>query len=195
MIEAIRVASARLGLAILVSDDVLLLAPQPLFWRHFEQSSEFSDRDPHPLDRYSKHVINALGEEFGLDAVYPSDGPPFAPFIDWALKAEGVYLAPIGLLVHVEFGLWISFRGALKLAGAPKRSSVDPCENCARPCLNACPVEAFSHGEYDVERCRGYLQSGSVDCWQGCLARRACPAAKIERSVEQNTFHMKAFAS
>lgn len=178
----------------IVSDEVVLLAPLPEFWHRFEQSKEFSDQNPNPLDRFSKRVIDRLAQDLGLVAAYPSDGPPYAPFIAWALAAEGVFAAPIGLLVHDEFGLWLSFRGALLCAGEEKRTAENPCHNCAQPCRTACPVGAFAGDRYDVEACQSHLRSGDVDCWKGCLARSVCPAVKIPRPEAQSAFSMRAFA-
>ncbi len=183
-----------LGLEPIVSDEVVLLAPLPQFWAGFEASQEFEDGLDDPLDRYSKRVIGALARELNVEAVFPSDGPPYAPFISWALRAEGVFEAPIGLLVHDEFGLWISFRGALRVKGEQKRAAGNPCVGCAAPCLSACPVGAFADGGYDVAACKAHLRSEDVECWRGCLARRVCPAGKIARSEAQNRFHMRAFA-
>lgn len=182
-----------LGLEPIISDEVVLLAPLPQFWTEFTQAFEYADGKPDPLDRYSKRVIGALANALGVEAFFPSDGPPFAPFIQWAMNAEGVYLSPIGLLVHDEFGLLISFRGALKIKGEAKRASKNPCRNCAAPCVNACPVNAFQDGDYILELCKSHLSSGDVACWQGCLARLACPANKIKRDPAQSAFSMRAF--
>lgn len=182
------------GLEPIVSDEVILLAPLPAFWEAFAQSKEFTDGAPDPLDRYSKSIIDPLANALSAEAAYPSDGPPYAPFITWALAAEGVYLSPIGLLVHDQFGLFVSFRGALKIAGEEKREGKNPCETCAKPCETTCPVGAFSGAEYDVDACKAQLHSGDVACWQGCLARQACPANHIARNPEQSAFSMRAFA-
>ena len=174
---------------------VQLLSPRTAFWQAFKYSPEFFDGEADPLDRYSKRIINPIARQFGLQASFPSDGPPYPAFISWALKSERVHLSPIGLLVHNEFGLWVSFRGAIiggKTLEIAKTKS--PCTDCAKPCLTTCPVNAFSNGAYDVETCQAHLRTGDVECWNGCLARKSCPAASIERNDEQSRFHMKAFA-
>ncbi len=182
------------GLEPIVSNDVVLLAPLPQFWEDFQKSPEYADGLPDPLDRYSKRVIGAFADALGVEAVFPSGGPPYPPFLEWALHGEGVYPSPTGMLVHDEFGLWISFRGALRIAGVPKRSSQNPCNDCSRQCLQACPVDAFSTGQYDVAGCREYLGDKDVACWDGCLVRASCPANKIKRDPEQSRFHMQSFA-
>jgi len=61
------------------------------------------------------------------------------------LQAEPLHRSPLGLLIHPEWGLWHSYRGALglreRLDLPPHESVASPCESCReRPCLSACPV-------------------------------------------------------
>jgi hypothetical protein len=105
------------------------------------------------------------------------------------------------LLIHPEWGLWHSYRGALGLRerfDLPHRESVaSPCESCReRPCLSACPVSAFAPGRPDdYVACRQYLEAGEADCLtQACGARRACPIApEMRYSEQQASFHIGAF--
>ena len=169
-------------------------------WPAFAASPEARDGRPHPLDRWSRRVIDAAAVALDAAAIYPFGGPPHRPFQRWALRAEPVAHSPIGVLIHPDWGLWHAYRGALAfrerlpLADDPARAS--PCERCAdRPCLSACPVGAFSeHHGYDVPACTHHLRSPSgVACVSaGCLARRACPVAPPYGEA-QNAFHMRAF--
>jgi hypothetical protein len=117
-------------------------------WPVFAASGEFADGRAHPLDRWSRRVVGGLAEEFGAVALYPFGGPPFLPFLRWAVKAEGVFPSPIGLLVHPRWGLWHAWRGALAFAERVEvpvvAGDVSPCEGCARYCVTggreACPV-------------------------------------------------------
>jgi hypothetical protein len=109
----------------------------------------------HPLDRWSRRVIEALARKFAATAFFPFGGPPFLPFQLWAQRAERVHSSPIGLLIHPHCGLWHSYRGALGLSEAlhiPEPAAVtSPCETCSGLwCLNACPVDAFSAAGDDV---------------------------------------------
>ncbi len=190
---------ALLGLAREDGDSVALLGPrEPGFWQRFTAAPEYSDGAADPLDRYSKRVIGGLARGLGARAVFPSDGPPYPPFLRWARASGRCHVSPVGLLVHDRAGLWLSFRGALILpepvvAPPPPPS---PCKTCARPCLSACPAGAMGTGPYDLAACHAWLdRPGGADCMEaGCAVRRACPAgAGYGRLDAQSAFHMKAF--
>lgn len=177
---------------------VVLIAPdEPHFWTVFTAAREFTDGAPDPLDRWSRRIIGEWAVKIGATAVFPSDGPPFAPFVDWALASGRCWSSPTGMLVHDRMGLFISFRGALMLSHRIEAPSLrpSPCQNCARPCLSACPVAAFLQG-YDVARCHGWLDHPEgADCLNdGCRVRRACPISKAcGRLPEQSAWHMRQF--
>ena len=170
-------------------------------WPHFVRWREDHPGAQDPLDTWSREVLTAVAARFGATAVFPSD-QPYLPFQQWAMCAEGLNTSPLGILIHPQYGLWHAFRGALLFdhvldlsSGGPQRH---PCDDCRdRPCLSACPVNAFSIDGYDVVRCRGHLASGEGDtCLTGgCLARRACPVGHEHAySAQQMRFHMHAFA-
>lgn len=170
-------------------------------WPVFAASPEANDGLPDPLNRWSKRLIDRIALKLGGAAFYPFGGPPWLDFQRWALNAEPVHRSPLGLLIHPEWGLWHSYRGALGLRGRldlPRRESpASPCESCReQPCLSACPVSAFAPDRpYDYMACRNYLNEGTADCLtQACGARRACPIAPHMRYGEpQAAFHIRAF--
>lgn len=182
------------------ADTVLLLGPhEPGFWAHFTAQPEYADEAPDPLDRWSKRAIGALASAWGGMAVFPSDGPPYPPFQDWALRSGRAFISPVGMLVHDHAGLMISFRGAVRINGhlplpAP---AANPCLTCKdQPCRSACPVSALSPTGYDVPACRAFLSSDpGQDCMsRGCAARRACPVSQSYGRLDaQSAFHMRAF--
>ena len=179
---------------------LLLVGPyEPGFWGKFKTAPEFSDRLPDPLDRWSKRVITPWATAQNATALFPSDGPPYAPFIAWAKRSGRAWLSPVGMLVHDHAGLFVSYRVAIALPThiALPKTGPNPCTGCkSRPCLTACPVSALSDNEYDVAACKGYLNgSNGKSCMEsGCLVRRSCPAGKTyARSPEQSAFHMAAF--
>ena len=76
--------------------------------------------------------------------------------------------------------------------------ATDLCATCSgQPCLQACPVGAYTGASFLLAVCASHLHSGQgAQCMQGgCLARRACPVAPDKRyAPEHAAFHMKAFA-
>jgi len=171
-----------------------------LQWHAFAQSIEAHDALPHPLDRWSRRVIEPLARDVGAQVFYPS-GTPTLRFQRLAARCEPVHASPIGLSIHVRWGLWHAYRAALVLreridvpAVAPTRH---PCAACAsKPCLSTCPVGAFSADGFDIDACARHVRSASgADCRErGCRARRACPVGAAFRYVDdQARFHMAAF--
>lgn len=172
------------------------------YWRHF---SRWRERQPanleNPLDTWSRAVIGAVAEEVGARVLMPNDRP-FAPFQQWAARAEGLQPSPLGILVHPEYGLWHAYRGALlfdiPLALPPVEKSIHACSLCdGKPCLSACPVGAFSDAGFAYETCLSHVRgpSGAPCRERGCLARNACPVGAASRyPAAVQAFHQKAFA-
>lgn len=180
-------------------DTIILLGPyEPGFWTRFSGSAEYADGLPDPMDRWSKSRITGLADRWAGAAIFPSDGPPYPPFFDWALRSGRAWQSPVTLLVHDTAGLWVSYRGAVRLAGhlALPVAPACPCDGCAAPCRTACPVGALGSVNYDVGACLAHLNGAdSADCMgAGCAARRACPVSQnYGRLAAQSAFHMKAF--
>jgi ferredoxin len=172
-------------------------------WPAFSKWRELPDnrkrRDP--LDDWSKAVIRPVAAALGATAYFPSD-PPWQPFQQWAMKAEGVKASPLGILIHPEYGLWHGYRGALGLADDLRQAkmpafSPHPCDRCVeKPCLAICPADAVTAVGFDVPGCRSHLRApeGQAGCMRGgCLARNACPVgADYRYPPEQLAFHMAA---
>ena len=176
----------------------VLLGPDvSRFWPLFAAAPEYADQAPDPMDRWSKRVVGDLAKQFDARAVFPSDGPPYPPFIQWALDSGAAWVSPVGMLVHDAHGLWISYRGALALphpVNLPEPPP-KPCSTCHAPCLTACPVNAIGPNGYDTATCHAWLDTKEQDCMaQGCAIRRACPAGAAHgRLPEQSAFHMRSF--
>jgi hypothetical protein len=155
---------------------------------------------PDPLDAWSKAVIGPVADGLGATALFPSD-PPYMPFQQWAMRAEGMAASPLGILIHPVYGLWHGYRGALAFSEAmdvPAAGRLaSPCATCAdKPCLSSCPADAVSATGFAVAPCRAHLAStsGQDGCMvSGCIARNACPAgARYRYPAEQLRFHMAA---
>jgi len=185
-------------------------------WDAFQASPFAHDGLPHPLDRWSRHLGDALAQQFGGVALYPFDGPPwqphYHPFQQWAARCETVFPSPMMLRMHPQHGLWHAYRFALAFTSvdADDRASLipnadaavheeNPCLACIdQPCLHACPVQAYDGQQFAQERCRAHVRDDATQaCLSGgCLARNACPVAPLLRyAPAQARFHMQAFLS
>ncbi|NWG92049.1 MAG: hypothetical protein HXY21_06020 [Parvularculaceae bacterium] len=169
-------------------------------WESFAVSPEYRDGRAHPLDRWSYRVVSGLARDLGAAPLFPFTAP-FMPFIRWAQKAEPVYPSAMGMLIHPDYGLWHSWRGALafkeKLDLPPRDDRPRACDSCVeKPCLSACPVSAFDGtGAFNVSACGAHLRRlAGASCMSGCLSRRACPiGAEYRYGPDQAAFHMRSF--
>jgi hypothetical protein len=192
------------GLVILgvLPDTVLAGNSGSSFWNHFELSPEFVDGQPHPMDRWSKRIGLAVAATLDAQAIFPFEGPPYPPVLDWARKSGQAQPSPISMFIHRDYGLWHAYRFALffsqPLSGVKSTSAMEsPCLSCVgQPCLEACPVDAFDENIYRVGDCVEFLASDEQsECRQrGCSARRACPVGvKFQYRPRHARFHMDAF--
>ena len=176
---------------------LLMLGPrEPGFWEAVAASPEWGG--PDPVDRWSRRVVGRLACDLGGKALFPFGGPPYQPFYSWALRTGSIWESPVRLLVHGTQGLMVSFRGALALKEVVDLAEppVRPCDDCARPCLTACPVGALTAAGYDVPRCHGFLdQPEGRGCMTGgCRVRATCPVSLgYARMPEQSAYHMRQF--
>lgn len=168
-------------------------------FRHWQAISPDGDL-PDPLDRWSKAVLMPIAQQFDAKVFFPSD-PPFQPFQQWAMRAEGLKASPLGILIHPRLGLWHGYRAALAFADPlDGAGAVDagpfPCDTCQdKPCLRTCPASAILPEGFQYQPCRSHLaRAEGVACLeQGCLARNACPVgAEYRYTHDQLRFHMAA---
>ncbi|WP_438747776.1 ferredoxin [Pararhizobium sp. O133] len=170
-------------------------------WPAFERWRAAMPDGDNPLDDWSKAVIEPVAHLFGATAYFPS-APPWQPFQQWAMRAEGLKASPLGILIHPAYGLWHGYRGALGFEHslpvlAPPLPARHPCDHCPdKPCLSTCPADAVLSSGFQLAPCRSHLKTGAgqAGCMQGgCLARNACPVGIDYRySTEQLRFHMAA---
>lgn len=152
------------------------------------------------IDDWTEAAVSALAKSLDATALFPFT-KPWHPFLTWARKAGGGHVSPLGLNIHARYGLWHAYRAALLFPVVfdlpPQRETPHPCESCVdKPCLSACPVDAFDGTSYDVKACGRHLLSGSGEtCMQGgCLARLACPVGTdYTYTSPQRQFFMRAF--
>ena len=173
-------------------------------WHAFQASGpDMAAR--HPLDSWVAVYLRAAADALGAELV-DAMTPPYPPIQQWAVRAGAGHRSPINLVIHPDYGLWHTFRGALLTAEAlplPEAPAPDnPCESCAgKPCLTTCPAEAFAlpensrFADFDPPACVDHVESpaGRGCRTVGCLARRACPVGRpwaYER--EPAAYHMNA---
>ncbi len=194
---------ARCGARGVSEGTLILLGAGADFWPAYQSSMEAADAKPDPIDRWSARVVGTLATEFRAEAHYPFGGPPYTPFIDWALKSNRTFHSSVGMMVHDQVGLLISYRGALHFDDEleiPVADAASPCLTCPdQPCTDACPVDALHpDAPYDLDQCHSYLDTapGQTCMTQGCAARLICPvSAGAGRHSAQSAHHMKAFHS
>ncbi|CAN7671221.1 4Fe-4S dicluster domain-containing protein [Mesorhizobium amorphae] len=173
-------------------------APWPHFLRWREKQPQTVTN---PLDTWSRQVIGAVADEFGVRAVSPSDRP-YLPFQQWAMRAEGLKPSPLGILMHPQYGLWHAYRGALlfedEIALPEVQEAIHLCDACVeKPCLKSCPVDAYSVDGFAYQACLAHVRGANgVACRNGgCLDRNACPCGTAYRyPPEVQAFHMASFA-
>lgn len=177
-------------------------------WRAFRASGpDMAVR--HPLDGWVAGYLRAAAEALGAEFV-DAMRPPWPPIQQWAVRAGAGHRSPVNLVIHPEYGLWHTFRGALLTAERlplPDAPVLDnPCETCAgRPCLTTCPADAFAlpeneiegggFAEFDPPACVDHVESpaGRGCRTAGCLARRACPVGRPwAYDREPAAYHMAA---
>jgi hypothetical protein len=196
--------SKRIGTAVAAELDT---EPQATRRPRLGKSSEASgtrgvERPLNAVERSRLPPQAGAGKRDSLDVVFPFDGPPYPPVLDWAKQAGRAYPSPISMFIHGKYGLWHAYRFALLLREAisgisPSAPEIHPCLSCAeQPCLSACPVDAFADDRYRVDACVAYLAASEhSDCRQrGCRARRACPVGvEFQYQAGHARFHMNAF--
>ena len=175
----------------------------PMMWREFTSAVDAERRqtEANPLNDWTRIVVDSIAAEVGARALYPFDGPPYLPFHRWAMRTGAVHSSPIGLLIDPVYGLWHAYRAALVFADGfdllALTRTANPCDSCTeKPCLNTCPVTAFSDVNYDVPACAEHIAAleGSDCLAASCRARRACPVGRdFIYAPDQARFHMERF--
>ncbi len=170
---------------------------------HAFSASPESTLSVDPVDTYTRRVVDGAAHSLGgaARAVYAFEkrGGVYADFIALA-QASGLG-APgrLGLLLHPEFGPWLSIRAILlseaEFPETPPLVDYAPCTGCSAPCAVACHGSAVSSGSaaFDVSACSATRASQSSrvsqtsrasqrgpdpgrdrPCALRCDARRAC---------------------
>jgi hypothetical protein len=147
----------------------------------------------HPIDDHTRATL--VPEPAALAAAFPGarsklifpfeEPTPRVSFLRLAEEAGlGTTDTVLGLLLHPEFGPWVSLRACLltdvDLPADRRLRSFRPCEGCARPCLEACPARVLNFYGWDHSACFAYRRRGP-NCLDGCGPRIACPVGASHR--------------
>ena len=85
-------------------------------WRAFRATDpDMAAR--HPLDGWVAGYLRAAAEALGAEFLDPMT-PPYPPIQQWAVRAGAGHRSPINLVIHPDYGLWHTYRGALLTADA-----------------------------------------------------------------------------
>lgn len=143
----------------------------------------------HPIDERTRELVESERDRLAArghraELLYPFERSPIDFVALGELAGLGVRSPVVPLLLHPEYGPWISFRAALVLEEPlPVSGPLDefePCSECAAPCLCACPAEAVARaGEKNDAHCAEHRSAGG--CQHGCDVRGACVYGRAHR--------------
>jgi epoxyqueuosine reductase QueG len=157
-------------------------------WHAFRAAMPADHGEHDPLDRFTRAAVeDAARDVAGAHCHFPFD--PFPAALDFRALGELAELGRpslVGVLVHPEFGPWISLRAAILVPDevvAPRPADgFDPCPTCVeRPCIAACPVGAVGPGGWDVPRCVAHRLAAEANCAAGCTSRLDCVYGRNHR--------------
>jgi epoxyqueuosine reductase QueG len=171
------------------------------FDRFAASAPEARDGAPHPLDRYTRRVVEAAaaaalaprGVAYAL--YYPFDGAlPLIPFQRLGRAAGLGGPGPLGLQIHPVYGPWWAYRALVVVdrafPAAPPPG--DGCAGCDAPCVAACPAGAVARAGFAVAACHARRLTAEP-CRLSCAARIACVRGPEHRyRDEELAFHMAA---
>lgn len=175
----------------------------PRCWQHLlERGVDMAAPAPdhHPIDSYCAAACEQLiswmqTQGIRAQAVHPNDDPALN-FMQLAEMAGWGTISPVlGILLHPDYGPWVSIRAAVLIEDAPfgaveaeEQLPFQPCLRCDQPCVRACPVGVYDGlGAARLEVCAQHRHEGH--CGSGCDARRACPVGVVHRyGVDEEGF-------
>ncbi len=164
----------------------------------------FPDRYEDLIDTYTE--LKFKGVSSILDALQNSNFKAVFPFGEGAYDVDFVKLGSLGgvgvpsllgILIHPEYGTWISLRGAvittLQFDDYDRPlGSFNPCPSCHKPCVDACPANTLSENGWDWESCMRFRISDDT-CHDVCSSRLACPYGENHRYPADQIAHHHRF--
>ena len=172
-----------------------------LFWERFIEditaNPEHFTEHQHPIDDFVLRCLEAVDPAPENTRRWITCSENATVFLDFRILAEraGIgHQSPVGLLIHPEYGLWVSLRMVLLTTERISRTDLttdSPCTDCeAKPCVSACPAGAVSiSAGWSVQKCASFHRESTV-CEGICHSRRYCPIGRQHRhSRLQHLYH------
>jgi hypothetical protein len=163
-------------------------------WPRFEAAPEAKLRS-NPLDRYTARVLRDVAASCDPPARFAlyteRRREQYLPLIALAERAGFGVPGRIALLLHPEYGPWVSIRGILYLGvEVPFREpeAFDPCTGCPAPCASACHGGVIGDAAVDFVGC---FRTRIIhpDCRSACAARSACVLGREHAYTTRQTAH------
>lgn len=153
-----------------------------------------------PLDAYTRRVVEEVADRLAGRALFAFErrGRAYADFVALGRAAGLGAPSRLGLLLHPEFGPWMSIRAvvltARELPETHPLAAFDPCRGCAAPCDRACRGAAVAGDRFDVAVCAATRRAEAA-CRLRCDARRACVVGAEHRYADvAEAHHMRSLA-
>ena len=153
-----------------------------------------------PLDAYTRRVAEEVADRLAGRALFAFErrGGAFADFVALGRAAGLGAPSRLGLLLHPEFGPWMSIRAVVltvqELPETRPLAAFDPCRGCAAPCDRACRGAAVAGERFDIAGCAATRRVEAA-CRLRCDARRACVVGTEHRYADvAEAHHMRSSA-
>jgi len=169
-------------------------------WTHFIEYLQADQRrfydSQHPLDDFIEHHIGLVDPTPPPSRRWIRCAATENTFIDFRSLARQAGLglqSHMGLIIHPEYGLWISFRAAIltteQLPLTEPVTNNSPCYDCPKYCEKNCIGAAFVDTQFSINRCSKFHKESYL-CHKQCNSRAACPVGiQHQHSEVQQCFH------
>ena len=160
-------------------------------WSCFQASPEYG-WEVDPLDLYTRRCFReavAIDQDFALYQDQREE--QYLPMVELARTAGLGSPGRIGVLLHPDYGPWISLRGVLfaqEPIQVPQRPSFDPCTGCPAPCEQACHASVVTASGVDPVACYQARET-LPECALRCDARGACILGPEHRFAPEQVAH------
>jgi epoxyqueuosine reductase QueG len=157
-------------------------------------------RHRNPLDAYTRRVGEEVADRLAGRALFAFErrAGGFADFVALGRAAGLGAPSRLGLLLHPEFGPWMSIRAVVltpqELPETRPLATFDPCRGCSAPCDRACRGAAVAGERFDIPACAATRRVEAA-CRLRCDARRACVVGREHRYADvAEAHHMRSLA-